>query len=64
MSRCSYKDLVVYGTSNVESQVTEDFEIGDTITDTGLENVESVDCGSCGESFSGLEDAKEHIEEQ
>lgn len=61
---CSFKDLAVYGTSNQTCTVTEDFEIGDVIEDTGLENIESVECDNCGESFGDLDTAKEHIEEQ
>lgn len=64
MNKCSYKDLVITGKGTYEYSVTEDFEQGDHITDTGMEEVESVDCNNCGEYFSDLEEAREHIEEQ
>lgn len=64
MSKCTYKDLTITGKGTYEYTVTENFEIGEHITDTGMEEVESVDCGNCGDYFSDLEDAKEHIQEQ
>lgn len=64
MSKCTYKDLTITGTGAYECEVSEDFEIGEHITDTGLETIESVECGNCGESFSDLQDSREHIEEQ
>lgn len=64
MSKCSYIDLSVYGTSQQTCKVTEDFEIGDVLEDTGLENIEYVECGNCEESFDDLENARAHIEEQ
>jgi hypothetical protein len=62
MNQCSYKDLIITGKGTYEYSVTEDFDYGDHISDTGMEEIESVDCNNCGEYFDDLDEAREHIE--
>lgn len=64
MSKCTHKDLTIFGKGSYEYTVTEDFEKGEHISDTGMEEVESVDCNNCGNWFGDLNEARDHIEEQ
>ena len=64
MDKCTHEDLIITGKGTYEYTVTEDFREGDHITDTGMEEIESVDCNKCGGYFSALDEAREHIEEQ